>query len=254
MKNILFLMLIGFLFFCSSYDRKQEFSEKNTDNFKLLDTLIHFSGYWVSEAYYNNLQQFKSPKKAQEGAQFIFIPDRTLQQTSMIYNFHEGGDFLKVVKHGNSYEVWEVQEDSLTQRLYNIEWISSKKIKLDNTTFVKINPLKNHDTYLILEEILFKGKFTNADQKTIEFKPNGQVTGLGNFTFYSPQIDYFGAGNQVDQVGLGSSPDNLDWFGFKFNKDTLEIYTITCLTFDSTDNVCVDTDYGQLSYKLWRKK
>lgn len=255
MKNLILITIFGLLFSCTSNDRKQDGSKNLTDDqFKSLDTVVSFSGYWLSEDYFNSIRQFKSPKKAQDGSQFIFIPDRTLQQTIMIYNFHEGGTFLKILKHVDGYEIWEAQDDSLTQRLYSVEIVSATKIKLGDKTFVKINSQKNKDTYQILEKILFEGQYTNSNGKTIEFKPNGQVIGLDNFRYYDPIIDYFDAGMQVDQVGLGNSQSDLDWYGFKFNRDTLELYKLNCLTFDSTDNRCVEVDYGQLSYKLWRKE
>ncbi len=253
-RTIIFSAIIGLLFSCSSNDRQQNGTTVFSNDFKQLDTTVSFSGCWLSEDYYNSIREFSSPKRAQDGSQFMVIPDRTLQQTIMIYNFHEGGPFLEILKHANNYEIWEVQDDSLTQRLSSVEVISATKIKLDGKTFVKINPVKTQDTEQILEEILFKGQYTNSDGKTIEFKNNGQVVGLDNFKYYEPIIDYFDAGMQVDQVGFGVSQKDLGWYGFKFNKDTLELYKLNCLTFDSTDNRCVEVDYGQLTYKLWRKE
>jgi len=246
--------MIGHLFSCTSSNKELDETAVLSSDFKQLDTTISFSGCWLSEDYYNSLRQFKSPKKAQDGSRFMVIPDRTLKQTIMIYNFHEGGSFLKILKHGNNYEIWEVQEDSLKQRLNNVEVISATRIKFDNKTFVKINPPKKEDTYQILEEILFKGQYTNSDGQLIYFKPNGQLIGLDNFKYYNPIIDYFDAAMQVDQVGLGSSQQDIDWYGFKFNKDTLELYKLNCLTFDSTDKRCVEVEFGQLTYKLWRKE
>ena len=254
MRNIIVIAIIGLLFSCSSSDRNLDSSTTFKDDFKRLDTIVSFSGCWLNEDYFNNIRQFKSPKNAQDGSLFIFIPHRTLQQTIMTYNFHEGGSFLKTLKRGNDYEIWEVQDDSLTQQLYTVDVVSSTKIKLDNSAFIKINPQKSEHTYHVLEEILFKGKYTNADEKTIEFKPNGQVVGLVDFKFYRPAIDYYDAGMQVDQVGLGSSQKDLEWFGFKFKQDTLELYKLNCLIFDSTYNRCVEVDYGQLTYKLWREE
>ena len=77
---------------------------------------------------------------------------------------------------------------------------------------------------------------------------------MDNFKYYRPEIDYYDAGMDIDQVGLGNSQNELEWFGFKFKKDTLELYKLNCLTFDSAENRCVEVDYGQLSYKLWRKE
>ena len=253
-RTLIFSAIIGLLFSCSSNNRQQDGATTFTDDFKKLDTTVSFSGCWLSEDYYNSIRQFNSPKKAQDGSQFIVIPDKTLQQTIMIYNFHEGGPFLKILKHGNDYEIWEVQDDSLTQRLSTIEVLSATKIKLGDKTFVKINPLKNQDTEQILEEILFKGQYTNSNGKTIEFKPNGQVIGLDNFHFYDPIIDYFDEGMQVDQIRLGNSQTELDYYGFKFQGNTLELFKLNCIEFDSTSKNCGVVEYGQLIHKLWRKE
>lgn len=253
-QNILIILTTGLLFSCSSNDRQQNGMTSTSTDFKTLDTTISFAGSWLSENYYNSIRTFQSPRKAQDSSQFIVIPDRTLKQTMMIYNFHEGGAFLKILKNKDAYEVWEVQNDSLVRRLYAVESISPTKIKLENKTFEKISPLTNQDNHQILEEILFKGHFTNADGKNIEFKSNGQLTGLGNFHLYEPVIDYFDAGLQVDQVGLGNSKKDLAMYGFKFHRDTLALYKLNCLAFDSTENRCVDVGFGQLAYKLWRKK
>lgn len=254
MRNTVLIALFVLLFSCSCSERKHDSSNILTDDFKRVETTVNFPGYWVSEDYYNSIRQFKSPRKAQEGSQSIFIPERTLQQTLMIYNFHEGGPFLKVLKRGDNFEIWEVQNDSLTQRQYFIEVISPSKIKIGDKTFIKINDLKVQDSAKVLEEILFSGKYTNSEGNTIEFNPNGELIGLGNYKIYSPVIDYFDAGMQIDQVGLGSNQKDLQPFGFKFNQDTLELYSINCLTFDSIHNSCIEVGYGELLYKLWRKE
>ena len=197
------------------------------------DKTISFAGSWICEDYFKNINEFKSPMKAQDGSMFIFISDTALKEAMMIYNFHEGAP----------------------QSLDSIQFLSPTKIKLAGKTFLKINPIQiEYGSYRILEEILFKGSYTNAEGKNVEFKNNGQVEGLDNFHFYSPSIDYFDAGMQVDQVQFGTSEKELSPFGFKFNKDTLELYKLNCLTFDSTDKRCVEVENGQLAYKLWRTK
>ncbi|MES2379943.1 MAG: hypothetical protein V4538_02805 [Bacteroidota bacterium] len=249
-KTIIHIFTISLLFACATSDSNKS---NSNNHFKQLDTSVSVSGYWLSEDYYQSIQNFKSPKKAQDGSAFIFIPNRTLQQTTMIYNFHEGGPLLKVLKNNKHYELWEVVDDSLTQKLYIIEEISPTQIKLGKKVFYKINIEKHHDTYKISEALLFKGKYTTAGGKTVEFKANGQLLGLDNFTYYEPIIDYFDAGMQVDQIGLGNSPEKLTGYGFTFNRDTLSLYKLNCLTFDSTMNDCVEVGYGQLAYKLWKK-
>ncbi len=253
MKIAILIIVAGLIFSCGSNKKKQDAAIISTEDYKKLDTVLYFSGYWLSEDYFNSIQEFHSPRRAQDGSQFIVIPNNTLQQTIMIYNFHEGGSFLKLLKNEENYEVWEVQDDSLTQMLYLVEFVSPEKIKLGDKTFVKISHQTDQDNHQILEEILFKGEYVNSEGKSIEFKPNGRLVGLENFTYYQPAIDYFDAGMQVDQIGLGNSQKDLEWYGFKFNSDTLEIYRLNCLTFDSTMNSCVEVNFGQLKYKFRRK-
>ena len=168
----------------------------------------------------------------------------------LVFNFHEGGPNLTVLMDGGKYQLWEVQEDSLLGKWKDVEIISPAKIKIGDKGFVKIDPVSTEVGALILEEILFKGQYTTAEGKPVEFKNNGQLTGLGKYSYYSPGIDYIGPGMQVDQVGLGTSDKDLDWFGFKFNKGTLELYKLNCIAHDGTDNTCVEVEFGELVFKL----
>jgi hypothetical protein len=68
LRNIIFMVLIGFMFSCSFNDRKPDSSKAFIDDFKSLDTNISFSGYWLSEDYYNSIQLSRSPQKAQDGS------------------------------------------------------------------------------------------------------------------------------------------------------------------------------------------
>jgi hypothetical protein len=245
-------LAIGLLFCCSPNDRPENGSSSFTNDIKQFDTIVSFSGSWLSEDYYNSIRQFKSPKKAQDNSEFIVIPERTLQPTIMIYNFHEGGPFLKILKNKGKYEMWEVQDDSLIQRFNEVEIISSSKIILGDKTFEKISPLTQQGNHKVLEEILFKGHYTSSDGKHIEFKNDGQLTGLDNFNFYEPVIDYFDQGMDVDQIRLRNTQSKLDYYGFKFIGDTLELYKLNCLEFDSTSKNCGIVEYGQLIHKLWK--
>lgn len=211
---------------------------------------ISISGSWLSENYYNSIREFKSPRKAQDSSLFIVIPAMTLQPTNLIYNFHEGSAVLIFRKANDHYEIWESEHDSLFRWLGDVKIISPEKINFLNTTFVKISSSVNTNNSLILEALLFKGYYLQSDGETIEFKDDRQIIGLDNFHFYKPVIDYYDAGLQVDQVDLGKSENDLQRFGFKFNGDTLELYKLKCLTFEG--HRCMEVDFGQLAYKLWR--
>lgn len=248
-ENIIITLTIGFFCSCSSTD-------KNTDrnNFKTKDTTISFTGYWLCKDYVESIRTFKSPKKAQDNSAFIFIPDRTLKQTMMISNFHEGGPNLTILSKDDHYELWEIQDDSLIQQLSTIEMIDKTTLKIGDRLFVNINPVQGENGSRILDEILFKGIYTNASGATIEFKNTGQIVGMDNIKRYEPVIDYIDAGMQVDQIALGQNKNELEYFGFTFNQDTLTLYNLNCLTFDSTDNRCVEVELGEPAYKLWKTK
>ena len=106
------------------------------------------------------------------------------------------------------------------------------------------------DEPLILEEILFKGNYQTKKGQPVEFKKNGEVTGLGKYKYYVPMMDYFDAGRQIDQVGLGETRDKLDYFGFKFRKNGLDLFALKCKTFDEGEKRCVDVDFGNKIYDL----
>lgn len=256
-KLVIILLTWQLLASCSTAG-KQERVATTSKGFRTLDTTIHFAGYWLSEAYFNSINKDKSPKKAQEGSEdcFIVIPDRTLKKTMMIWNFHEGSGDFTVLKNDDKYQLCEVVEDGINPQK-DIEVIAENKIKIGNKFFVKITPYAKADNAsnpLILEAILFSGKYQSNSGTIVEFKNNGQVTGLGNYQYYEPLIDYMDAGLQVDQVRLGESEKKNNLFGFKFKLDTLLIYQLNCIEYDSTNQQCGLVDYGQLKYKLVRAK
>lgn len=254
MKAILFIVIIGFLFSCNSTDKTNESPEPILDSVKPLDAEISISGSWVNENYFNKIIKTQSPLKSQDSALFIIIPDKLIRKTSMIYNFHEGSSPLEIVKSNNQYEIWELYNDSLKRRIYDVKIISESKISLSNKVFVKVSTSTNSENLKVLQEILFKGIYTDLNNKRIEFKPNGQITGLDAFNFYEPVVDYYDEGMQVDQIRLGKTKTDLENFGFIFRADTLELYKLHCVDFVGTSDICARVEYGQLIYRVWRRK
>jgi hypothetical protein len=262
MKRIFSLLLVlGALFTsCSKSEQQQGESNATTaTDFKTTSVALPFSGYWLSESYFNDIKTHQSPQKSQEGSEdvFVVIPDSTLQPTMMVWNFHEGSEEIKVLKKDDAYQLYEVVIDSLTRPLKDIKIISPTKIEIGNKAFVKISPYakpNEKNNPLILEEILFKGKYSLADGTEVEFKNNGEITGLENYRYYQPAIDYIGPGLQIDQVSLSNTEDKKEWMAFKFRGDTLLIYEIKCVEFDKSNNECGLADFGALKYTLVRKK
>ena len=113
MRNISIIALLSLLAACNSADQSVTPAETpapavEIKDFKTIDTALSFSGYWVNAKYAAAVRQSKSPSRTtipEKSA--IKIPARTLQETSMVYNFHEGGDACVFVKNGDHYELWD---------------------------------------------------------------------------------------------------------------------------------------------------
>lgn len=231
-----------------------------------IGAIIPFAGYWLNDDYYNCILEFKSPRKANEltGCNFIIIPHNTSENVTMICNFHEETYFTKIVNTKNGFEISWIEQGGISQYQIEIQQISKTQIKIADKHFTKVNPSIDkgffhsslEQQYLILEEILFKGKYLTTDNNYVEFKKNGEVLGIDDFQYYSPIIFYFNDGGlQVDQVYLGKSEQdkNIKPYGFKFVEDTLRIYKLNCLEFDSTSNSCGVVEFGELFYTLLKK-
>ncbi|HET6256441.1 MAG TPA: hypothetical protein VFE32_20365 [Puia sp.] len=68
------------------------------------DTSIPFECLWVNEHYVNEIKGGKPIRECQDTeTKCVVVPWRTLQVTSIIFGFHEGGQSLAFVKKGPEY-------------------------------------------------------------------------------------------------------------------------------------------------------
>lgn len=224
-------------------------------NFTNLDTPIYFSGLWVNENYIANIKQNKSPKAAQSAGDMnscISIPVKTLESTSFINNFHEGGDPLVVVKNGPVFQLWD--QKSARPEL-TIELQAPDRMKIGKDVFVKMATSGNTaaQDLGILSSALFRGNYITSNGTTVEFTENGEVKGLDGYTTYSPIIDYNDVALDVDQLIMEGPGKPAEHYGFKFLNDALLIYQLKCLQTDSTTKSCTKVDFGETRYILKRK-
>jgi len=239
------ILTIGFLSSCFSTEKQKD--SQTTEDFKSLETIIPFAGFWVNERYLNDIKKSKSPRESQGFYEScITIPERTLQVTRMVWGFHDGGADLVVVKNKDRYQFYYKYNDTIRDFAQDIEIISKEKIKIGDNFFIKTNSN-------FLEEILFKSKYVDSNGTTVEFTATGKVVGLGDYKIYRPLYDYNAEGMNVDQIALLQTEKDGKLFGFKFNADTLLIYELNCLQYDSLNNMCVVVDFGQMTFKLTRK-
>lgn len=253
-RSIFVVAIMFSLLACGTDTKPAQQSAAPAPDFKTYSAPLPFSGSWISASYLKSITDDQSPRKAQESIEecYIQLPANTLTPATMIINFHEGLSDLVTVINNGSYQLWEKQNDSLSRAVYTMEPISADSLKIGDKIFVRIHPDVSGIQPRILEEILFKGAYQSKEGDHVEFKNNGEVTGLGKYKYYEPVIDYFDAGLQIDQVALGENRDQMTHFGFKFKRDRLELYTLKCKEYDEVDKRCVDVDFGNKFIALQR--
>ena len=253
MKHILLCILATTtLLSCVSDTKPAQQSVAPAIHFKTNSVPVPFAGNWISETYLRDIKEHQSPRKAQETIEecYIQLPDQTLRTSTMVINFHEGISDLVMVSNNGAFQLWEKTGDTLSNVKYTIKAIAADSIKIGDKLFVKINSSSAGNEPRILEEILFKGTYITKKGEHIEFKSNGEVSGFGNYKYYKPLTDYFDAGLQIDQVGLGETAGKMEYFGFKFKRNKLELYKLKCDAYDEADNRCVEVSYGIKQYEL----
>jgi hypothetical protein len=220
--------------------------------FKTFRSALEFAGVWVNEIYVDSIRKNRSPRKDQGVSKScINIPDSTLKTTSMISGFHEGGADMVIVKDGNRYQFYD--PDLKTPRDI-IEPISSHRLRIGNQYFQKLeHPDMEKHEWGILNEILFGGKYQNQDGKEVIFGIDGHIQGLDSVDYYQPHADYTEEEDLgVDRISMGRSREDVHVYGYQFDKDTLFIYYIDCLQYDSIAHECGLEKIGGLRWKLQR--
>jgi len=264
-RTLLALLVILCVFSCSSpRDRgsksipdspvlpiaEESPSGRTPPDFKTFHTALGFAGAWVNQIYVDSIRKNRSPRQDQWISEScINIPDSTLKTTSMISGFHEGGAEMVVVKDGNRYQFYDPEFKTPKDI---IEPMSPDRLRIGNQYFQKLKQpdMKKYE-WGILNEILFDGKYQSQDGKEVVFGINGHVKGLDTVTYYQPHADYTGEQDLgVDRISMGHSQENVHEYGFQFNKDTLLIYHIDCLQYDSMAHECGLEKLGELSWKL----
>lgn len=220
-----------------------------------INPAIPFAGDWLNEKYFDLIMDKHSPRDAQEKVEnvFIKIPGHMKDTTVMIYGFHESGPDLVVQKKDKAYELWEVQNNALDKKAFSVTVLGPDTLQLGEDRFVRIHAAHgNYGEALILEEILFKGKYELKGGGLVEFDHAGKVKGLGDYTYYEVLTDYLDAGLDVDQVWLGKTRDNMDHYGFKMSDKNLKIFDLKCLEYNKVEKRCEQVNFGKLAYALTR--
>jgi hypothetical protein len=225
-------------------------SGKTAPDFKTFHTALGFTGAWVNEIYVDSIRKNRSPRQDQWISEScINIPDSTLKTTSMISGFHEGGAEMVIVKDGNQYQFYDPEFKTPKDI---IKPMSPDRLRIGNQYFQKLKqPDMEKYEWGILNEILFDGKYQSQDGKEVVFEIDGYIKGLDSVTYYQPHADYTGDQDLgLDRISMGQSQGHVHEYGFRFDSDTLIIYRIDCLQYDSMAHECGLEKLGELRWKL----
>ncbi len=255
LRSILFAFSLLIVFGCTNDPRQSDKALESTPDVKKGEQQIPLAGNWLNENYYNSIIEDKSPKRAQKICEFCFIkiPANTSQSSQILLNFHEAITDVSLVTKNGQYQLWENQDGNPVRLIDSITMKTNNKIKIGDDYFIKINAMAEDLPYKVLEQILFKGTYLTEEGTYIGFTKTGEISGLANYKYYAPVIDYNDIGLDVDQIKLGKTKAQMETFAFKYKKNNLQLYTVKCKSRDAS-GICVEVGFGEQKYFLKKSK
>jgi len=241
------------------------------------------NGQWIKSDYIAEIVRSKSPLKAWPKAfdiTEIFINVDSIRgdslNISVNYTYHEGGSFILKFHKGqfpNSITVYQ-EGGNIDNKQFEIGFNISnrdtslllytygqnkKLIRTDKFSRLKANKetTKNGSTeasYYWINKLTIGGGYEMIDtsdiRSKVEFKNNGEVTGLEQFKTYSLAIDFTTPPNDIDLIYFGLPNNNSKPFIYQFKKDTLCIYD-TRYDKDSVQLLIEKLKYKMVKQKLY---
>jgi hypothetical protein len=207
-------------------------------------------GLWLNRAYYHDLMQHRSPRKSQDIGTVSFLKFRFPVSDSVliVYGFHEG---LEVPVFQTQGKLFLQREEHPMDELVLASGDST--LEIFGETFVRTTiPAEPENEERILEALLFQGKY-EWEGKEVALEANGRVEGWADFRRYKPLADYNDAGMDVDQLQLFGSKEEPQSVGFRFSSDSLFIYELNCLEYDSLGHQCGVVENGRILYTLKKR-
>ena len=168
----------------------------------------------------------------------------------MVSGFYDGAGDMVIVKDGEHYKFYSAD---MTLFINDIQPVSDSRIRIGDQVFIRLQqPHTALADWGILEELLFSGKYVDKWGQPVVFTADGRLSGLDSFSYYVPQIDYMAMATQVDHIQLGRTGRQLEDFGFRFDKDSLILYSVNCLHFDGGEKQCDSETLGERLLTLTR--
>jgi len=256
LTNINGIALVILLYFCSACQggNGKDVGDKimAVDSIRA-DSVHKLEGLWVNKVYADTLLLTRSPRTSQQvgGNTYLYFTDSAEPSVLVGLGFHEGTAW-SIIRSSNKVMLYDSGE---RKNMGVVETISTEEFRLGSQDFIKLkHPNRDSYDYNIVEELLFAGNYRIQNGATVSLSPDGRASGWDTIRYYVPNVDYIGPGMDVDQVQLGSDKDKLTPYGFRFDKDTLFIYKLNCLTADSITHECYSVAFGDVAWKLVKKR
>lgn len=208
-------------------------------------------GQWTSKQYLRTLDRTKSQRAsyAQGATQLLHLKESG--ESLIIFNFHEGisPDYSvednRIIFKGRPFQELGAEFIDYYTLIFRNHQTTDTLVRFDVWDAERRN--------LAINELVFQGKYLDLQTgDTVEFKRNGNVTGIEGFTEYSAFEDYIGPALDLDLLRLKTEDEDLTELTWLSHGDQLDLYSIKCLQYDSEQQECWEIAKDQLLYSLKR--
>jgi hypothetical protein len=182
-------------------------------------------GFWVNDAWWQVLQQSKSPLNAMPEADIAAVvvqQDSNIWVADLSYGWHEGMRF-GLQAAGDAFHLTDPYENNKVKHRLSLQPDGS--LHLDSLAFVRIGDSRNG--YDAIPASILAGTYSLAGTTgLVTFNPDGSLAGLDNYTQYDLLIDYVTDEIGSDQLMLDTGEEDPDFYAFQFKGNQLIISSI----------------------------
>lgn len=207
----------------------------------------NLGGYWVNDAWWQELQSTKSPMKAAQHlngvAAAIFHQDSTKWLADMSYNWHEGHQLTLRTKDGG-LQLYDPKNAAIQQ--YMLVPHPDGTMSLDSLKMVRLGDA--YTGFNAIASTLVGGQYEMGGKQVI-FNPNGTILGLDDYIRYEMLLDYVSEDVQADQLQLSKEGRTPDFYAFKLEGNHLQLYPIV----DVGSKDAFKYEVAKLKYELVKK-
>ena len=204
-------------------------------------------GYWVNDAWWQELQSTKSPKKAAAKLDYlaaaIFRQDSSKWLADMSYNWHEGQQLTLRTKDGG-LQIYDPQNAAV--QAYALVPQPDGSMHLDSTAMVRLGD--GFTGFNVIASTVLGGQY-DWGGKQVVFNPNGTVVGLEDYYRYELLLDYVTDEVGADQIMLSKEGKSPEFYAFKMAGNKLLISSLE----DVGDKDSFQYKVGKVKYDLVKK-